>query len=133
MYRVKHCREVALKLLYQSDVMGLQDMSAEDLLRTNSGFFKGLTDREKEFISDVMEYVRENKDMIDQLIAKNLIGWKLERLLPMERNLLRMGIAEASFNDKKAIIIDDIVRVAKKYGGEESFKIINAILDKVIR
>jgi N utilization substance protein B len=112
--------------------MGLEDMSAEDLLKKNQGFFKGLEDTEEEFIYDVVDYVREHKKTIDQMIEKNLIGWKLDRLLPMERNLLRMGIAEASFNDQKAIIIDDIVRVAKKYGGEESFKIVNAILDKVI-
>ena len=67
------------------------------------------------------------------MIAQNLIGWKLERLMLIDRNLLRMGIAESYFNDQKAIIIDDVVRMAKKYGGEESFKIINAILDRVLR
>ena len=43
-----------------------------------------------------------------------------------------MGMGEAYFNDQKAIIIDDVVRIAKKYGDKESYKIINAILDKVI-
>lgn len=67
------------------------------------------------------------------MIADNLIGWKLERLMAVDRNLLRMGIAESYINDQKAIIIDDVVRIAKKYGGEESYKIINAVLDKVLK
>ena len=74
----------------------------------------------------------KKKENIDSLISENLIGWKLNRLTPIDRNLLRMGIAE-SCNNEKAIIIDDIVRIAKKYGGEDSYKIINAILDKVIQ
>jgi N utilization substance protein B len=79
-----------------------------------------------------MQKILENKEKIDQLIKQNLIGWKLERLMAVDRNLLRMGIAESYFSPQKAVIIDDIVRIAKKYGGEESYKIINALLDKVI-
>ncbi len=43
-----------------------------------------------------------------------------------------MGIAEASFNSEKPIIIDDVLRIAKKYSDADSYKLINAILDKVI-
>ena len=57
----------------------------------------------------------------------------MKRLITVDRNLLRMGIAESYFNKEKAIIIDDIIRIAKKYSEKDSFKIINAILDKVIK
>jgi len=134
MFRIKYSREVALKLLYQIDVLGQEkNETASQLLQKNIDFFKGLNEREKKFVTDIVQNVMENKEKIDQLISGNLIGWKLERLVFMDRNLLRMGIAESSFNDQKAIIIDDIVRIAKKYSGEDSFKIINAILDKVIQ
>jgi transcription termination factor NusB len=43
-----------------------------------------------------------------------------------------MGIAESHFNDQKAVIIDDIIRIAQKYGDQDDYKFINAILDKVI-
>jgi N utilization substance protein B len=134
MFRIKYSREVALKLLYQIDVLGQEkEETASQLLQKNIDFFKGLNEREKKFVIDIVQIVMENKEKIDQLISGNLIGWKLERLVFMDRNLLRMGIAESTFNDQKAIIIDDIVRIAKKYSGEDSFKIINAILDKVIQ
>jgi N utilization substance protein B len=115
MFRIKYSREVALKLLYQIDVLGQEkDETASQLLQKNIRFFKGLNEREKKFVIDIVQNVMENKEKIDQLISRNLIGWKLERLVYMDRNLLRMGIAESTFNDQKAIIIDDIVRIAKK-------------------
>ncbi|MDQ1351512.1 MAG: transcription antitermination protein NusB [Acidobacteriota bacterium] len=140
MFRIKYCREIAFKLLYEIDVLplplpGETEMvpPGQQLLQDHLDFFRGLNNREKQFILTILQKTRENKKSIDQLIADNLIGWKLERLMVVDRNLLRMGIAESYINDQKAIIIDDIVRIAKKYGGEESYKIINAVLDKVLK
>jgi N utilization substance protein B len=133
MFRIKYSREVVLKLLYQVDIMSLDNQfTAERLLRNNKNFFKGITRLEKNFILKIVQKVLDEKDKIDQLISENLIGWKLDRLMLVDRTLLRMGVAESYFHTQKAILIDDVVRIAKKYGGEDSYKIINAILDKVI-
>ena len=133
MFRIKYCRETIMRLLYLADVMGLEDQPAEELLQHNIMFFRGLNKIEKDFIFKIFKKVMKEKKMIDQLISQHLIGWKLERLMPVERSLLRMGVGESYFNDQKAIIIDDVIRIAKKYGGEDSYKIINAVLDKVIK
>lgn len=133
MFRIKYSREAVLKLLYQVDIMSLDNQfTAEQLLRNNKSFFKGITRLEKNFILKIVQKVLDEMDKIDQLLSENLIGWKLERLMPVDRTLLRMGVAESYFNTQKAILIDDVVRIAKKYGGEDSYKIINAILDRVI-
>ncbi len=132
MFRIKFSREVILKILYQIDVLNIKKSDINDIIQNNLDFFKALNINEKEFIKEIINDYYKKKDSIDNLISENLIGWKLNRLTPIDRNLLRMGIAE-SYNNKKAIIIDDIVRIAKKYGGEDSYKIINAILDKVIQ
>lgn len=133
MFRVKFSREAALKLLYLIDTLNLDNQfTAEQILDDNINFLKGMNKMEREFIIKIVQKVMDDKEHIDQLISNNLIGWKLKRLMPVDRSLLRMGVAEAFYNDQKAIIIDDIIRIAKKYGGEESYKIINAILDKVI-
>ncbi|MCK4760878.1 MAG: transcription antitermination factor NusB [Candidatus Aminicenantes bacterium] len=132
MFRIKYSREVILKLLFQIDMMGLNGKKIEEILEENDNFFTNINEKEKEFITGVIDKVLDQKEKIDEIIAKNLIGWKLERLLSVDRSLLRMGIAEAQSSTQKAVIIDDIIRIAKKYGSEESYKIINAILDKVI-
>lgn len=132
MFRIKFSREVILKLLYQMDVLVLEGVDPETFLLGNLNFFKGINELEKDFILKIVSRVLEERENIDRLIVEHLIGWKLQRLNPIDRNLLRMGIAESHFNSEKAIIIDDIVRIAKKYSEQESYKIINAILDKVL-
>jgi N utilization substance protein B len=132
MFRVKYSREVILKLLYQIDVLKNFEIDPDSLLKINEHFFKDLNQIEVEFITDIIRIILRDLEPIDMKIEQNLIGWKLNRLTPIDRNLLRMGIAEVQKTGKKIIVIDDIVRIAKKYGGDDSFKIINAVLDKVI-
>ncbi len=132
MFRIKYCREAILKLLYLEDALKQVDRNANLILSENIGFFKNLRPVEKEFITRIVDKVLTEKEKIDELVTNNLIGWKLERLMIVDRSLLRMGIAESYFNDQRAIVIDDVIRIAKKYGSEESYKIINAVLDKVL-
>jgi N utilization substance protein B len=135
MFRIRYCREIVLKLLFQVDILKLdnQDVTAEQLLRNNRNFFNIITRMEKKFILKITQKVLVEKDLIDQLISRNLIGWKLDRLMPVDRSVLRMAVAESFFDPPKAVLIDDAIRIAKKYGGEDSYKIINAVLDKVIK
>jgi len=132
MFRVKYSREIVLKLLYQIDVLGLDVAKVDTFLAENGNFHRSLSEPERDFIVRVVGLVLQEKTDIDTLIVKNLIGWSLKRLTPVDRNLIRMGIAESRLSPEKAIIIDDVIRIAKKYSGEDSYRIINAILDKVI-
>lgn len=132
MFRVKYCRECVLKILYQIDVLAARDDAATEILNNSFGFLRNLRENEREFVEKMVNTVLENSTEIDRSISTNLIGWRLARLNPVDRNLLRMGIAEARFNDQKAIIIDDLIRIAKKYSEMDSYRILNAILDKVL-
>jgi N utilization substance protein B len=133
MFHIKYSREVILKILYQIDVLDIDETLSRQFLQDNLDYFRGLNNEEKDFIKMVVHKIFEEKSQIDSLISKQLIGWSLNRLTPVDRNLIRMGIGESYFNEEKAVIIDDIIRIAKKYGEEDSYKIINAILDKVIQ
>lgn len=132
MFRIKFCREIILKLLFAEDVMGSESLESDYMLDTGKPFYKELTKAETKFVKETIDTLQNNKETIDTQISKHLIGWKLKRLTPVDRNLLRMGISESYNNNQKAIIIDDIIRIAKKYGEEDSYKIINAVLDKVL-
>lgn len=132
MFRIKFCREIILKLLFAEDVINSEILNSDAMLETGKPFYKELTDAEADFVKTTINTFENNKNEIDSKISSNLIGWKIERLTTVDRNLLRMGISESYNNDQKAIIIDDIIRIAKKYGEEDSYKIINAVLDKVL-
>lgn len=132
MFRIKHCREIVLKILYQIDILKASDSEDSQLIETYFQSFRRVNEDEERFIRNVIGRIREQKEEIDRSISQNLIGWKMNRLSPIDRSLLRMGIAESHFNDQKAVIIDDIIRIAKKYGEQDDYKFINAILDKLI-
>ncbi|MBN2400196.1 MAG: transcription antitermination factor NusB [Candidatus Aminicenantes bacterium] len=132
MFRIKYSREIILKILYQLDLLKCEAIQSDPLIEEYFKSFKRVNPDEENFIRRVVQIVLDDKARIDALIASNLIDWKLERLAPIDRNLMRMGIAEATFNSEKPIIIDDIIRISKKYSECDSYKLINAILDKVI-
>jgi len=132
MFRIKYSREIALKILYELDALKCDAAQAGPVIDEYFIHFSGPNPDEEQFIRRLVQTVLDKKTDIDASISENLIGWKLNRLALIDRNLLRMGIAEAGFNSEKPIIIDDILRIAKKYSDAESYKLINAILDKVI-
>ena len=133
MFRIKYSREIVLKILYQLDALKCDAAQSGPVIEEYFKSFRSVNPDEEEFIRRLVQTVMDQMQEIDAAISKNLIGWKLNRLALIDRNLLRMGIAEATFNSEKPIIIDDLLRIAKKYSDADSYKLINAILDKVIR
>ena len=133
MFRIKYSREIILKILYQLDILKCEAVQSGPLIEEYFKSFKRVNPDEEKFIRRMVQIVLDEKGRIDALITANLIDWKLNRLAPIDRNLMRMGIAEATFNSEKPIIIDDLIRIAKKYSDADSYKLINAILDKVIQ
>lgn len=132
MFRIKYSREIVLKILYQLDALKCDAAQSGPVIDDYFRSFREVNPDEEAFIRRLVQAVMDGKKEIDASISGNLIGWKLNRLALIDRNLLRMGIAEATFNSEKPIIIDDILRIAKKYSDADSYKLINAILDKVI-
>lgn len=133
MFRVKYCRESALKILFQLDSIGFpENLSVPELMNISALYISGLDEEEIKFTRNLVEKAVSERPMIDQLIERNLIGWKLDRLLAIDRCIMRLGIAESFFNNQRAIIIDDFIRIAKKYAEKDSYKLINAVLDKVL-
>jgi N utilization substance protein B len=133
MFRIKYSREIILKILYQIDILKCDAVQSGPLIEEYFKSFKRVNAEEEKFVRRMVQIVLDEKGRIDALITANLIDWKLNRLAPIDRNLMRMGIAEATFNSEKPIIIDDLIRIAKKYSDADSYKLINAILDKVIQ
>jgi len=75
----------------------------------------------------------ENKECIDGQIKEHSKGWDVERLLKVDRDVLRISITELLyFEDIPASVsIDEAVELSKKYGTEESSSFINGILRQV--
>ncbi len=123
-------RELALQMLFQSD-MGKQD--AEAVRRT---FWAERTDMDQEvrgFADDLFRVALERGGEIDHLIEQHST-WRMERMAALDRNLLRIAIAEfLAYPKPKVIIINEAIEIARRFSAPESVNFINGVLDSVAR
>ena len=121
-------RRAAIWALYQSDLLGrpLEQTFPRDV----SGFSRALA-----------QLVRDHQGEFDDLIRTHSSGWTLERIAPLERSILRVGLAELIYGHElpgdRAIppegAIDEAVETAKRFCGAEAPGFVNGILGAVLR
>ena len=89
---------------------------------------------ERTFASFIITGTIEHIQEIDELIKKHLSeNWTLERINKVSLAILRTSIFEMKFQNgsQPKIVIDEAVNIAREYGLEDSYKFINAVLDKI--
>lgn len=83
----------------------------------------------------IIDSASTNFEEIKETISKNLkTGWSWVRLASVDRAILWTAMAEKkAWNTDKPVVINEYVRITKEYGSDDdTFKLVNAILDKVI-
>lgn len=123
-------REIALKILYQIDA--IHDDAArvfDNFFSCNHEFEEGI----REFAQQLVMGTRCNVEAIDAKIAKFATNWELKRMAIIDRNILRLGCFELmNCADIPAkVSINEAIELAKKFGGIDSGKFINGVLDKI--
>ncbi len=87
----------------------------------------------KNFARELVAAVSRDRAIIDELISKLSHNWKLYRIDRVDRNVLRMAIAEiTNFPEiPSRVILNEAIEIGKKYGAENSAAFINGILDRI--
>ncbi len=121
-------RRAAIWALYQSDLLArpLEETFPRDV---------------HPFTRSLGEVVGAHRPELDELIAVNATGWTLERIAPLERAILRVGLAEmlhaSELPGEQAIppegAIDEAVETAKRFCGAAAPGFVNGILGAVLR
>jgi transcription antitermination protein NusB len=121
-------RRAAVWALYQSDLLGrpLEETFPRDVHR---------------FTRALATAVREHQPELDELISAYSSGWSLERIAPLERSILRVGLVELLHPDDvpgdqeipPEGAIDEAVETAKRFCGSNAPSFINGILGSVLR
>ena len=89
---------------------------------------------EKTFASLIITGTIEHISEIDELIKNHLSeNWSIDRINKVSLAILRTSIFEMKFQNgsQPKIVIDEAVNIAREYGLEDSYKFINAVLDKI--
>jgi len=78
--------------------------------------------------------VRE-QPALDRIIADRAVGWKLERIANVDRNILRLALYEILHRPEipASVSVNEAVEMAKKYSTDESGKFVNGILGSFLR
>lgn len=117
-------RDKVLQTLYELEVGGQE---LKEVLKNYS------SEKSNPFYQDMLKGVITDQVKIDKIVEKNL-DRPFEQLDPIEKNALRIGLYEL-INQKvdPAIAINESIRISKKYGSIGGYKLVNAVLDKVVK
>lgn len=89
---------------------------------------------ENEFVKDMVYGVVTCYDELTNLANEHLKNWSIDRLDLTGASILRMAIYEIKYMDTPSIVvINEAIELAKKYSDDNVRKIINAVLDKLIK
>jgi transcription antitermination protein NusB len=84
----------------------------------------------KPFTRELAEGVEANRGELDELISQHSKGWTLERIAPLERNIMRVALQEALHVDDVPVevAIDEAVELTKEYCGADAPGFVNGVL-----
>ena len=134
----RKAREMAMQMLYQSD---LGKQTANEVRRV---FWKSRTDDEgqatidletQSFAEDLFRIAMERSDEVDDLIEQHAKNWRLHRMAAVDRNLLRMAVAEfiGFKGTPHPIVINEALEIGRRYAAPESINFLNGVLDAISR
>jgi transcription antitermination protein NusB len=129
-------RSVVLQTLFEWDFDKKdKDEAFECLERNILEFAPGSND--KPFMKALLDQVIDKQTDIDLLIEKAAPDWPLEKISIIDRNILRIGLAELLFADRNEVppkvAINEAIELAKSFGGETSGRFVNGVLGAVYK
>lgn len=127
----KQAREGTMQLLFQMEVNEDYSDDVLDIYLDNFEF----DNLETKYITDAINSIKENLEVIDGHISKHLEGWDLDRLAKVDLSTLRIAIYEILYREDIPIevSINEAVETVKKYSTEDSFKFVNGVLGSFVR
>ena len=89
----------------------------------------------KPFTRQLDEGVDAHGEELDELIGRHAHGWTLERISPLDRNIMRVALYEVMHRDDipTEVAIDEAIELAKRYSGADAPGFVNGVLGAAVR
>lgn len=117
----REARRAAVFMLFQWDVTG----------RPLGSLYEGDVDP---FTRDLAEGVAQRAPALDARLTAAATGWPADRLGAVERNVLRVALFELDRGEPPTeVVIDEAVRLTKRYASDEAARLVNGILGRIAR
>jgi N utilization substance protein B len=87
----------------------------------------------RQFADGLLREVVAKRDWLDSKITEASENWRIERMTPVDRSILRLGTLELLAHPEvpTEVVIDEAVELAKRYGADNSAKFVNGVLDRI--
>ena len=120
-------RVVSMQTLFEYSVR--ENSDPQKILDYNQNVFASKV-KDTTFLEKLVFGVIENREELDEKIREYAPEWPIEKLALVERIILEIGLYELMFTSDTphAVVINEAVEIAKKYGDENSNKFINGVL-----
>ena len=122
-------REKIMIILYQYDLMksnGL-DCDINEIMKDNM-------EVENDFVKDMVYGVITYQSELDKLADSKMKAWDISRIDKTGASILRLALYELKYTDTPhVVVINEAIELAKKYSYENIRKMINAVLDRVVK
>jgi N utilization substance protein B len=121
-------RKRALDVLFESEMQGLAPGAT--LARRIAAASPPLS----EYAIALVEGVVAHRERIDELLSTYAVGWTLERMPAVDRNLLRIGTYEVLYRDDvpDAVAISEAVSLAHELSTDDSPAFVNGLLSRIV-
>jgi N utilization substance protein B len=125
--RRRKSRDLVVQALYRAETA---KEPLTDVLEETLGPRSGVPEDIAEHGRTLGKIVARNAAAIDEAIRRHLKRWTLERLLATDRCVLRAAAAELMYlpGVPPAVVLDEAIELAKRYGSAESGKFVNGVL-----
>lgn len=129
-------RSVVLQTLFEWDFEGKSKKEADKIFERDVKEFAP-DSKDRPFMTQLLGNVVGKKKDLDNIIEKAAPDWPIDKISIVDRNILRMGLAELLFADRTEVppkvAINEAIELAKSFGGETSGRFVNGVLGAVYR
>jgi N utilization substance protein B len=126
-------RKRAFQILFEAEQRGVPPKTAmADWIR-----LARTDDRQPpvtEYTMQLVEGFEAHAERIDELLSSYSVGWSLDRMPVVDRNVLRLGTYELLWEDDvpDAVVLDEAVQLAKEFSTDESPSFVNGLLARLM-
>jgi N utilization substance protein B len=130
-------REVALQVLYAIDLAVDEDLPRREL---QEQIFERIVENfdvpraAEQFARELVTGVAARVDALDVILGAHARNWRVSRMAAVDRNVLRLAVFELGDSDiPVAVVIDEAVDLARRFGADSSPAFVNGVLDAAAR
>ncbi|MGW4895556.1 transcription antitermination factor NusB [Kitasatospora sp. NPDC004240] len=129
-------RTRAFQILFEADHRGVDPLTvlADWVARAREPKPDEGTPQVGEYTMELVEGYVRHAGRIDDLISEYAVGWTLDRMPIVDRNVLRLGAYELIWEDRvpDAVVLDEAVEIAKEFSTDDSPAFVNGLLARFL-